>query len=249
MLGSLIYLFQEKLLFRASVLDQDYVYQFDHDFDELYLRPDAQTVINAIHFKSKDPKGVIIYFHGNAGDLSRWGTITEYFVDKHYDVLVMDYRGYGKSTGPLTEQALYKDAQFCYDHIKSHYSEDKIIVYGRSLGTGIATNLASNNTPKQLILESPFYNILDVARHRFPIFPIRHLIRYKLPSNEFISQVSCPIAIVHGTHDNVVPFSSGLKLFNVAPPQLTSFTKIKFGNHNDLIQFDDYHQLINTLLN
>jgi len=119
MIGTSLYLLQEKVLFRPTVLAQDYEYNFNHNFEELFLKPDAEAVINALHFKAENPKGVIIYFHGNAGDLSRWGIITEYFVEKNYDVLVMDYRTFGKSTGTLSESALYKDAQFCYDYLKS----------------------------------------------------------------------------------------------------------------------------------
>ena len=114
MVGTLLYFMQEKLMFFPTVLSQNYKYQFNHSFEELFLRTDETTIINAIHFKVEKPKGVILYFHGNAGDLSRWGTITEYFVEKNYDVLVMDYRTYGKSTGVLSEKVLYSDAQYCY---------------------------------------------------------------------------------------------------------------------------------------
>ena len=167
--------------------------------------------------KRKNPKGVMLYFHGNAGDLSRWGTIAEYFVAKHYDVLVMDYRTYGKSTGKLSEQTFYDDAQFCYDYLLKSYSENEITIYGRSLGTGISTFLASKNKPKQLILETPYYSILDVAKQRFPIFPVSSLLKYKFPSHEFIKKVNCPITIFHGTEDAVVPYTSAEKLKAVVP--------------------------------
>lgn len=248
MIGTSLYLLQEKILFRPTVLAQDFVYTFDSNFEELFLKPDNEAVINALHFKAENPKGVILYFHGNAGDLSRWGIITEYFVDKHYDVLVMDYRTYGKSTGPLNEAALYQDAQFCYDYLKDQYRESHITVYGRSLGTGIASYIASKNNPKQLILETPFYNLEDVAKFRFPIFPLKHAMRYRFASHEYISQTKCPIAIVHGTEDRIVPFLSGKKLFEVAPKAFATFTVVEKGNHNNLIQFDAYHQMIDTLL-
>lgn len=248
MIGTSLYLLQEKILFRPTVLAQDYVYNFDSNFEELFLKPDGEAVINALHFKAENPKGVILYFHGNAGDLSRWGLITEYFVDKHYDVFVMDYRTYGKSTGPLSEAALYQDAQYCYDYLKSRYSENQITLYGRSLGTGMATYVASKNQPKQLILETPYYNLEDLAKHRFPIFPMKYLMRYRLASHEYIAQARCPIAMVHGTEDRVVPFVSGKKLFSVAPRELSTFTIVENGNHNNLIQFDAYHQMIDDLL-
>jgi len=248
MIGTSLYFIQEKFLFRPTVLSQDYKFNFSHDFEELFFKTDDHAVINALHFKVENPKGVILYFHGNAGDLSRWGIITEYFVEKDYDVLVMDYRTYGKSTGILSEQALYSDAQFCFNYIKNNYSEKDITVYGRSLGTGIATYIASENNFKQLILETPYYNIKDVATHRFPMFPIKYLLNYKLSSNLFIKNVKCPISIIHGTDDNVVPFNSGKKLFEVSIKDKTSFTKVEGGNHNNLIEFESYHDFIKKTL-
>jgi fermentation-respiration switch protein FrsA (DUF1100 family) len=248
MIGSSLYLLQEKIIFRPTVLPQNYVFNFDSNFEELFLKPNDEAVINALHFKAENAKGIILYFHGNAGDLSRWGIIAEYFVDKHYDVLVMDYRTYGKSTGPLNEAALYQDAQFCYDYLKKQYRDSQIIVYGRSLGTGIASYIASKNNPKQLILETPYYNLEDLAKYRIPIFPVKYLMRYRFASHEYITQVKCPVAIVHGTEDRVVPFESGKKLFDATPPSLSTFTTIKNGNHNNLVQFDAYHQIMDALL-
>ena len=126
LVGAFLFFFQEKILFVPSVLPQDYKYEFAHNFEELFLNTDEKAVVNALHFKVENPKGVVLYFHGNAGDLSRWGKTTEYFADKDYDVLVMDYRTFGKSTGALSEPALYSDAQFCYDYLKDRYSEAKI---------------------------------------------------------------------------------------------------------------------------
>ncbi len=245
MIGTALYFLQEKILFRPTVLNRTHVFKFSHPFEELFLKTDDHAVINALHFKSEESKGVILYFHGNAGDLSRWGKITEYFVEKNYDVLVMDYR---KSTGALSEHALYSDAQLCYDFLKELYAEKDISVYGRSLGTGIATYIASKNKPKQLILETPYFDIPDVAKHRFPFFAVKSLLHYKLPTNEFVQNVTCKISMLHGTDDYVVPLTSGEKLFKVAPQNLASFTVIENGGHNDLIKFDSYHLKIKEIL-
>ncbi|MGC1472456.1 MAG: alpha/beta hydrolase [Psychroserpens sp.] len=248
MIGTSLYFFQEKLLFLPTVLEADYEYQFEHPFEEIFLKPADNVSINAIHFKTENPKGVILYFHGNAGDLSRWGTITEFFVKKDYDVFIMDYRIYGKSTGKLSEQAFYEDAQFCYDYLLEHYAENDITLYGRSLGTGIAAYLASKNEPKQLILETPYFSILDVAKHRFPIFPVELLLKYTFPTNEFIVDVSCPITMFHGTDDSVVPYVSAEKLKAVAPAKNTMFITIEGGSHNNLIDFEEYRMGIESVL-
>ncbi|MFT6841764.1 MAG: fermentation-respiration switch protein FrsA (DUF1100 family) [Psychroserpens sp.] len=248
MISTLLYFLQEKLLFFPTELAQDYQYQFAYPFEELFLKPSENVSINAIHFKTEHPKGVILYFHGNAGDLSRWGLISQFFVAKEYDVLIMDYRTYGKSKGKLSEQAFYEDAQYCYDYLLKQYSESSITIYGRSLGTGISTFLASKNNPKQLVLETPYYSILDVAKNRFPVFPVSSLLKYKFPSNEFILDVKCPITMFHGTDDSVVPYSSAEKLEAVVLKNKAMLITIDSGSHNNLIDFEEYRKGIDSIL-
>ena len=247
MISTTLYFLQEKIIFLPSVLEQGYQYQFNHNFEELNLETDDGAILNAIHFKVEKPKGVILYFHGNAGDLSRWGTIAEFFADRQYNVLVMDYRTYGKSKGKLSETAFYSDAQLFYNYLKKHYDEKDMTLYGRSLGTGIATYLASKNNPKQLVLETPYYSMIDVGESRFPIFPVEKLLKYKFPTYKFIKGVTCPITIFHGTNDAVVPYSSAEKLVEVAPKPQTTFVTIEGGNHNDLIKFKPYHHQIKLI--
>ncbi|MEP3836465.1 MAG: alpha/beta hydrolase [Algibacter sp.] len=248
MVGSLLYFIQEKMLFLPTVLEQDYKFQMSYPFKELFFKTEEHAFINAIHFKIEKPKGVVLFFHGNAGDLSRWGTIAEYFVEKQYDVLVMDYRTYGKSKGTLSEKALYFDAQYCYDFLKTEYREEDITIYGRSLGTGLATHVASKNNPKQIILETPYYSILDVAQSRFPMFPVKYFLKYKLFSYQFIEAVNCPILILHGTNDQVVPYESAKKLYKVSPKEKTTFITFDGGGHGNLSSFDRYHQHMEKML-
>ncbi|WP_439152195.1 alpha/beta hydrolase [Winogradskyella sp.] len=247
MIGSALYLFQEKLLFLPTSLEQDFVYEFDHDFEELFLVTEDDVVINALHFKAENPIGVILYFNGNAGDLSQWGKITEKFVDLKYDVFVMDYRTYGKSTDEIGEIALYNDAQYCYNYLLNQYSENQITLYGRSLGTGLASYLAVNNNPLQLILETPYYSIVDVAKKRFPIFPVKQVLKYQFPNYEYLPMVNCPITILHGTKDSVVPYSSSVKLSELNLDNL-EFVTIDNGEHNNLSEFKDYQNAIGKVL-
>jgi hypothetical protein len=248
MINASLYLLQDKILFRPTVLAQDYQFDFSHNFEELFLNPDEEAVINALHFKVENPKGTILYFHGNQGDLQRWGKITEYFVEKKFDVFVMDYRTYGKSKGMLNEEALYKDAAFMYDYVKERYDENDITVYGRSLGTTFATFVASKNNPKQLILESPYYSIVDIAKNRFPFIPVTQFMNYEFPTYKFIKKTHCKITIIHGTSDKVVPFSSGEKLFQAAIKPNTRFISVEGAGHNNLIDFKPYHREIDALL-
>jgi len=248
MVGTALYVLQEKFLFLPEILPKDYKYELTYKYDEYFLDTPNDGVINTLHIKAKNPKGAILYFHGNAGSLKRWSVIAEYFVAINYDVYIMDYRTYGKSKGVLSEEALYNDAQECYKHLKQFWNEENITVYGRSLGSAMATKMASINNPKQLILETPFYNIADVAKKRFPIFPVKSLLKYRLPNNEHIKTVKCPIAIIHGTNDYVVPFNSAEKLYKESPKDKTTFTVIENGSHNNLHEFDVYHAFIKEIL-
>ncbi len=249
MLIAALALFQEKLIFLPSKLAADYEYKFSEAFEEINLETADGAILNALHFKTENPKGVILYFHGNAGDLSRWGEITSYFTKFNWDVLVMDYRTYGKSTGKLSESTLYDDAQLFYDYVLKSYDEDEVILYGRSLGTAFATKLAAENNPKMLILESPFYNLKSIAKKRFPIVPVEYLIKYEFKSNYYIKDVNCKTVVFHGTDDNVVPYASGKRLYELASPENGKhFITIKRGGHNNLSNFTTYASEIQRLL-
>lgn len=240
--------FQDKIIFLPSKLDLDYAYSFETPFEEIFLEAKGNARLNALHFKASDPKGIIVYYHGNAGDLSRWGSIVEDFTKLNWDVLVMDYRTYGKSTGELTEKLLYDDAQLFYDFAKERFSEKDIVVYGRSLGCAMATKVAANTSPQQLILETPFYNLEDMAKRRFPFLPAKMLLEYGFENNTNITEVGCPITILQGTEDSVVPYESAFQLYQLIQGKKSKFVVIEGGEHNDLINFDLYHATIEQLL-
>ncbi|WP_109301098.1 alpha/beta hydrolase [Aquimarina sp. AU474] len=243
-----LYLFQEKILFQPEILPVDYVYQFDQPFKEVFLKTNDGSLLNGLHFTNKNTKGVILYFHGNRGSLKRWGEIASYFALKQYDIVIMDYRSYGKSTGKITEQILYDDAQLFYNYVLDKYPKQRIIIYGRSLGTGIATKVASENNPAALVLETPYFNMKDVSESWLPYVPTGILLKYKIPSNEFIQKVKCNITIYHGTADKVVPLASGKRLYeSISIPNKKMIT-IPKGSHNNLIQFEEYQSTIETTL-
>ncbi len=248
-IAALLYTLQEKFIFLPSQLEQEYTYSFDEPFEEFFLEAEDGAKLNALHFKRQVPHGVLLYFHGNAGDLSRWGEIATYFVKKNYDVIIMDYRTYGKSSGNLSEEGLFSDADLFYEYALKSYDEKDIIVYGRSLGAAIATQLASKRNPKKLLLETPFFNLTNLAQDRFPWLPLKHLLKYRFESNKYIKNVRCPVSIFHGTEDSVVPYESGQKLFDIIENEQKRFYRIEHGDHNDLIEFSAFHEGIHTELN
>ncbi|MDT0607522.1 alpha/beta hydrolase [Croceitalea rosinachiae] len=243
----MLYFLQEKFIFLPTKLPQNHVYQFSESFEEFFLNTPDGATLNGLHFKIEDPKGVILYFHGNAGDLSRWGEIATYFVKKSYAVIIMDYRTYGKSTGKLSEKHLFSDAQLFYNYALENYREKEITIYGRSLGAAIATQLASKTKPSKLVLETPFYNLYDVAKTRFSFLPLKLLLKYQFESNRYIQKVNCPITIFHGTEDAIVPYESGASLYRAAN-EPKEFITIEGGGHNDLVQFSTYQKNIGNAL-
>ena len=244
--GVALYFNQENILFLSRPLSDDYNFEFSHPFEELFLKTNGGH-INVVHFKTENPKGVVLYFNGNSRNLASWGKRVQFLVEKQYDVFVMDYRTFGKSKGELSEMAFYSDAQYCYNYLKNRYNEESISVYGRSLGTGIATYIAATNKPTKLVLETPYYSIEDIGQSRFPIFPVKWLLKYKFQSYKYIQQVACPITIFQGTNDDVVPFESAQKLFEVSNKENTEFIIIEGGRHNNLRRYNKYQQKIEQI--
>ena len=254
-MSELLKYFQEKVVFLPVILPHDHTYDFENDFEEYLWDTPFDGKINALHFRIKNPKGVIAYFHGNADNLHRWGKIAVDFTKFGYDVLVMDYRGYGKSSGPRNEEYLYSDAQFFYDFAKENYGENKIIVYGRSLGGAFATKIAGENQPKMVILEATFYNLQDIVNRWLPgkvTDKVSPKMTYHFLSNQNILKVKVPLYHFHGTKDSVVPLKSGKKLFEVFekehPKIAKKFIEIKGGTHEDLIKYDEFIEEMKKIL-
>ena len=241
------YAYQESFLFHPRVTAQDFVYDFDYPYEESFYASPNNGNIHALHFKAQgESKGLVYYLHGNAGSLRDWGWIYVDFVKRGYDLCLIDFRSYGKSTGKLSEANMLGDVAFVYQELLEDYNEEDIVVYGRSIGTGMASYLASQTTPKALILESPYYSVADIARNIAPIFPLNILLKYKFESYKSIPEVSCPIHLIHGDNDNVVPFKSGKKLYEVSPENIT-FYPVSGGQHNDLSKFKELGELYDNV--
>jgi len=242
------YLVQDMMLFQPQKLSDDYQYMFDQNFEEVMIAREKGAQINALWFKVTDPKGVILYFHGNAGSLANWGFVAEELVEYGYEVFIVDYRGYGKSRGKRTERIMHEDAMAAYNKLKETWQPRDIIIYGRSLGSGVSVQLAYKVECKMLILESPFYSLPDVADRYFPFLPSRLIMKYQFNSSKYIHQLDSKIYIFHGTEDEVIPYASGKKLFEKIPNGKGEFFSIEDGGHNNLIMFPQFHQYLSSIL-
>lgn len=254
-MGNLLQYFQEKVVFLPVVLPDHHQFDFEKNFEEYLWETPFDGKINVLHFKIKNPKGVIVYFHGNSDNLHRWGKIAAEFTDYDYDVLVLDYRGYGKSSGPRNEEYLNSDSQFAFDFAKKYYGEENIIIYGRSLGGAFATKIAADNQPKAVILECTFFSLQDIVNRWLPkqvTNRVSPTMTYHFLSHEHISKVKVPLYHFHGTKDFVVPLKSGKKLFEVfkksQPKIFKKFIEIPGGGHDDLVNFEEFKTEIKEIL-
>lgn len=247
--------FQEKVVFLPVLLPENHVFDFNQQFEEYFLETPFEGTINALHFKTDNPKGAIVYFHGNSDNLQRWGKIAGNFTQFGYDILVMDYRSFGKSKGIRNEENLNSDAQFFYDFAKEKYGEGNLIVYGRSLGGAFALKIGAENQPKLIILEATFYNLQDIVNRWLPekvTDKVSPKMTYHFLSNENIVKVKVPIYHFHGTKDFVVPVKSGKKLFEIfekeKPEIPKKFIEIIGGSHQDLSDFEEFRIELKKIL-
>lgn len=241
----IVLFFQDIFILHPVKLPKEYVYKFDEPFEEVNFSPETNTEINGLLFTAKNSKGLVLYNHGNADNLQRWGRHAADFTKLGYDVFFYDYRGFGKSSGKFSEKEILNDAVFLFDVIVKEYPDKKVIIYGRSLGTGMATFIAKNRKADALILETPYYNMADIGKSWLPFVPFEKILKYKFQTNEWIKDVKMPAAIFHGTSDFVVPYKSGLKLSKTAPCKLIT---IEGGGHKNLATFPKYHAELKKIL-
>jgi uncharacterized protein len=243
----LVYFIQERFIFKPEVLKKDFLYKYDIPFKELFFDIEPGVQINGLHFYREKPKGLIFYLHGNTRSIKGWAKYARDFYRYDYDVVLVDYRGFGKSTGKRSENEMLNDLQFVYNSLRDQYGEHHLIAYGRSLGSGFATKIASDNHPRYLILDSPYYNFVEVIERFLPFLPNQFILRYHLRTDKWIRKVNCHTYIIHGTKDWLIPIKHSKKLQRINPDKIT-LIRIEGGGHNNLPSFPEYHNFIRDIL-
>lgn len=248
LVGIGIYYFQDFIFFRNVPLSRQHKYDFGQDFREVNLAYDAQSNINIIQFSAKgQPKGCVLYFHGNRRNISWYARFAPMFTQRGYEVWMIDYPGYGKSTGRLQEDVLHAYATQLYKLARKRFEPQELVLYGKSMGTGIAARLAADEKARVLILETPYYSFESLAAFYFPIYPVKRMIRNRLPTFEFLPKVEEPVIMFHGTSDWIIPYRNARKL----EPLLKrgdQFITIPGGGHNDLEKYAQFRDELNRLL-
>ncbi|OUS00509.1 alpha/beta hydrolase [Flavobacteriales bacterium 33_180_T64] len=245
-----LYYLQDYMLFKPEKLPVDFQFDYENQETKEYnLETRDGAIINGLRFFPKgESKGVVLYLKGNSKSIKGWGKFAVDFTRHGYNVIMVDYRGFGKSTGRRSQKAIKRDLQLVYNKLKEQTTEDRVILYGRSLGSGFAAKLASMNNPKMLVLDAPYYSLTKVTARYAPFMPLSLLMKYPLPTYKWLKYVQCPIHIIHGTHDKLIPFKTSLKLSKVNP-KLTKLHTVIGGGHKNLNNFESYHSMLDDILN
>lgn len=244
----LLYFLQEQFLFKPEKLPKDFSFYYENQITEEYnLETRDGAIINGLRFRVEKPKGVVLYLKGNSKSIKGWGKFAVDFTRHNYDVIMVDYRGFGKSTGSRSQKAIKRDLQYVYDKIREKVSEEFIVLYGRSMGSGFATKLASMNNPRKLILDAPYYSLKKVTGRYMPFMPLSVILRYPMPTYKWLKYVQCPVHIIHGTCDKLIPFKSSVKLSKIKP-KLTRLYAVIGGGHKNLNNFESYHKMLGEIM-
>lgn len=202
-------------------------------FENISFKTSDGLKLSGWFIPKENARGVLVFCHGNAGNIRHRLESIKLFNRLGLEVFIFDYRGYGESEGKPTEKGTYQDAEAAWYYLVEdrHVDPAKIIVFGRSLGGGIASWLGAKYTPGALILESTFTSLPDIAATRYWFMPIRLLIRIKYNTAERLSNINCPILVVHSHDDEDIPFNHGQRLYQIAS-EPKEFLEIA-GTHNE----------------
>jgi pimeloyl-ACP methyl ester carboxylesterase len=241
------YFFQHFFFFRPEILPTSFNYSYSFPFEELKFDMEDGGTINGIHFKVPASRGVVYYLKGNSRSIKGWGKFAKDFLSNGYDFVMFDYRGFGKSKGKRTQTKLFNDAQFMYKWLAKQYPEDKIIIYGRSLGSGIAARIASWNHARLLILDSPYFSFYHNVKRFLFFVPLKLILRYDIRTDQYLKTTECPVHIIHGTKDRLFPIWHSRKL-KAHHPDKVSLIEIEGGHHNDLPEFPEFFEALYNIL-
>lgn len=250
LLGWIFYANQAHFLFRPVTLATSASLQLAEPHEEISI-PINQT--DTLHLTKllttqKPAKGAVLYFHGNRNNVTWYARYGKLFTNNGYEVFMLDYPSYGKSRGELTEKKMYDWAAIVYTIARKTYSAQQLIIYGKSLGSGVAAQLAAKRDCQLLMLETPYYDLPAVLSQYAPIYPFHWLLHYQFPTYAYLKNVTAPILLIHGTADGVVTYKNAVRLSKILKKG-DALLSIKGGSHNDLYQFPIFQATLAQRLN
>ena len=247
----LAFAFQDQLLFQPSSRLLATPEDAGMAYEPVRLETDDGETLHGWWIPAPDvSRGTLLFFHGNAGNISGRLESVQQFRRLGLNVLIVDYRGYGQSTGTPSEQGLYRDAAACWEYLTAErgIAPADIVVFGRSMGGGPATWLAARHPPGALILESVFTTVPDVGAHHYSFLPVRALATNQFDNEARVAEIGAPTLHIHSREDRVVPFELGRRVYEAAA-EPKQFLEIQ-GGHNDgfLVSSEAYLETIGAFL-
>jgi len=236
LLSAVLYLAQNKMVFLANMpgraLDAT-PEDIGFAYEDVSITTSKGVRLHGWFVPAKQARATVLFFHGNAGNISHRLDSIAIFRELNLDVFIIDYGGYGQSEGKPSEKGTYLDAQAAWEYLVNdrQLAPENIVIFGRSLGGGVASHLATQTTPGAIILESTFTSAPDMASRLYPFLPTRLLARMKYPVIENVKQLSSPLMVVHSKHDEIIPFDMGESVFAAAPEP--KGMQVITGGHND----------------
>lgn len=250
LIGIVGYYCQDYLLLHPVPIKAEENYTITQQHREIQLPVDDQTSFHFVQFAETDSvyKGVVLYFHGNRENINRYARFAPLFTSEGYEVWMADYPGFGKARGKATEELMYEEAKQLYLLARKKYRPDQIIVYGKSIGTGVAAYLASIRDCRDLVLETPYYSIASLLRPILGIYPLQRLLHFQFPTHQYLARVKAPITILHGTDDGLIRYKNAQQLKPLLKPA-DQFITIDGGAHNNLADYPRFQKTLKKVLN
>jgi hypothetical protein len=247
LLGVLLYFMQERMVFLASLPGRELEATPRHagfDYVDVNLETSDGLSLHGWYVFAHNPRGTVLFLHGNAGNISHRLDSIAIFHELGLDTLIIDYRGYGQSEGKPSEEGTYRDAEAAWQYLVTQLGKDpeRIIMFGRSIGGGVAAWLATRHKAAALIVESSFTSAVEMAAHLYPFMPVRLISRLQYPVADYVARAECPVLIVHSRDDEIIPFAMGKALYEAAPAP-KAFIELA-GDHNNgfLLSRDHYRE-------
>ncbi|MCH8958352.1 MAG: alpha/beta hydrolase [Proteobacteria bacterium] len=253
LLALMLFLFQDRMVFLPNMPGRTLTAtpkDAGFDFEDVTLETSDGLKLHGWYVPAAQARGVVLFLHGNAGNISHRLDSIAIFHELGLDTLIIDYRGYGRSQGKPSERGIYLDAEAAWHYLVSSrgVAADRVIVFGRSLGGAVAAWLANQYTPAALIIESSFSSALDMARKLYPFMPVRLITRLEYPVSLYVSQLQCPLLVIHSRDDEIIPFTMAEAIYDSAmePKSLLEI----WGDHNNgfLLSRDRYLSGINEFV-
>ena len=253
LLALMLFFFQDRMVFLSNMPGRALTAtpkDAGFDYEDVALETSDVLKLHGWYVPAAQARGVILFLHGNAGNISHRLDSIAIFRELGLDTLIIDYRGYGQSQGKPSEQGTYLDAEAAWHHLVNDrgVAADRIIVFGRSLGGAVAAWLANQHTPAALMIESSFSSALDMARKLYPFMPVRLITRLEYPVSLYVSQLQCPLLVIHSRDDEIIPFTMAEAIYDSAmePKSLLEI----WGDHNNgfLLSRDRYLSGINEFV-